>query len=290
VIAYSAAAFALFAGWLASEGLQIRDMVAAYLSIAGRGFSLSQFLQDTSAGEKFFALAALAASIVPALLAGRSGEPGEGRFRAIALIAAVAGLYGFVTNGEAKLVDLALVLTGVAFFVAAHPTATRYAALLTAVLAGCALGEGVVRQRVKAIGMDTFFEYRLVSVPPPTAFFVGMATGPRFVGLARAVEQVLNGHPGSRVWFGPRMQWAYAAFQRTSPVHQPSWWHPGVSFAAVDEDDYVRSWVDQRFDLLVFLHGDTTYMSPKFISEIRRRYVGVPSPAALTVLRLKPAS
>jgi hypothetical protein len=106
--------------------------------------------------------------------------------------------------------------------------------------------------------------------------------------VAREVEQVLGQNPGARVWFGPRMQWGYPAFGRPSPVGQPSWWHPGVSFPASKEADYVENWLGQEFELLIFLGRDATYLSPALLAEISKRYTRVPGDTAVTVLQLKP--
>ncbi len=286
-LAWSASSFILLVLWLAAHGLSVQDMVASYLGIAGRGFSFQQFLQDVSLEEKIFSLSAAAAVLAPSLLALRGAPSGSWGRRALAVVAMLAGLYGFVTNGEAKLVDLALAFIGTWVFVGGHPLATKYLLFLAAVLIGCGLGEAVTRHRVKVIGYGAFFQYELASQPIPTAFFEGAKGGLRLVTVAHNVQEVLAQNPRARVWFGPRMQWGYAAFAKPSPIGQPSWWHPGVSFPQNQEDDYMRKWIEQKFDLLIFLRGDATYLSPAFRREITARYAIAPSGSSLTVLRLK---
>ncbi|MGB8931219.1 MAG: hypothetical protein WCC48_08235, partial [Anaeromyxobacteraceae bacterium] len=109
VVALSAAGLALFSGWLFAEGLRLPDVIRGYLSISGRGFSFDQFLQDLSRPERAAALLLLAASLLPWLARLRRSD-GDARGRRLALAAVLAGLYGFVTNGEHKLVDVPLLL------------------------------------------------------------------------------------------------------------------------------------------------------------------------------------
>jgi len=286
---WSAAAAAVFIGWLALHGLHVPDMLANYLGIASRGFTLRQFLQDMSWTERWLSMAA-AGALFAAFVAALRPVPGDhSRMRALAVVAGLAGYYGFVTNGESKLVDLTMVLFGAVVFAQNRPKVIAYLGALTLIFAGTGLGVAVTRHRVRAIGPGVFFEYRTAPIDPPTAFFKGLESGPRLVIVASDVAKVMDHAPEqARVWFGPRMQWGYAAFHRPPPVGQPSWWHPGVAFPAADEAKYRADWFAQRFDMLIFLRGDATYLAPDFLAAINEHYTYVPSPPSLTLLRRKP--
>jgi hypothetical protein len=87
------------------------------------------------------------------------------------------------------------------------------------------------------------------------------------------------------VYFGPRMQWAYAAFAIDPPKDQPSWWHPGVSFDVRREAFYESSLVETGFPIMVFLRDDFTYMSPNLLRRLSENYGLDPTFSTLTVLR-----
>lgn len=294
-ILHSGAAFVLFTGWLALERVWLPDVLRSYLSIAGRGFSLAQFLQDLTAGERRVALLLLAASLVPWVTVFLPWYRWS-RSHWLAVTAAVAGAYGFLVNGENKFVDLPMLLLALWWLGAdaGPPDHSRaagarrwrsYVGALAAVLAVGGMTVGALRQRVRGIGPGLFFEYELSSEHPGTPFFARMEVGQRFIDVERQAGEVLDARRPSRVFFGPRMQWAYAAFRRPSPVGQPVWWHRGVSYPdrADAEAAAVGAWEASRPDLLVFLRGDFTYLPPRMYSIIRVEYEPLEGYPALSV-------
>jgi hypothetical protein len=291
----SGAAFVLFSAWLAMERVWLPDVLRSYLSISGRGFSLAQFLQDLTVAEKRVALLLLAVSLAPWVMALRPRYRWA-RSQWLAVTAALAGTYGFLVNGENKFVDLPMLLLALWWLGAnAGPSgepgaagARRwrgYVAALAAVLAIGGMSVGALRQRVRAIGPGRFFEYALSPERPSTPFFARMEVGQRFIDVERQVGELLAARPQSRVFFGPRMQWAYAAFRRPSPVGQPVWWHRGVSYPdrADAEDAAVAAWETSRPELLVFLRDDFTYLPPRMRSIVRANYEAVEGFPALSV-------
>jgi len=291
----SLAAGAVILGWLALHHIRAADVYAGYRSIAGRGFSMRQFLQDLSPTEQRLSLIGLvlvtlpvASSIWPVRRLASVGRTGG-----LALVAFIAGLYGFLTNGELKLVDLPLLLLASTVFVSYQPPSEglvarpalvlrygwgRYVKLLTVVLVAIGLTQGITRDRVKAIGPGAFFESQLVPEPIHNPFFRGLRTGRIFQSVLAQVGQTVGRYPGAHVYFGPRMQWGYAAFGLPSPVGQPIWWHPGVSLASSDVGFYLDRWSAAEFDVLVFWYNaranvtDFTYMPQAFLDRIGMAY------------------
>jgi hypothetical protein len=297
MLGLSVAALGLFCGWLAWEGLSIHKVIRGYLSISSRGFTLHQFLQDLSRGEKAVSLLLLAMLMGPWLgyVVGM-GRQAQNRLEAgsslgvpigLAVAAVLAGGYGFLTNGESKLVDLPLLLLSLWWL--AGPLAAEgppepdrpfffglsYVGAATLVLVIFGLTVGLVRERVALIG--SFFAPTLSARPIPTPFFAGFQGSDQLQEIDAEVTDMLRRLEPKRVFFGPRMQWAYAAYGRPSPTGQPVWWHPGVAFPPGDEARYVQAWAADHLDVLVFLRDDYTYLPESFLAVLKRDYLLLPS-------------
>jgi len=328
VLALSVGAFAAFLVFLWVNHVGLSNLIKGYLTVAERGGSLKQFLQDLEPVEKGLSCLAFALAILPGAAACFRSRSmfHTARWPWLALGAILAGTYGFLTNGELKLVDLPPVLFGSLLLAALpgvrpagegrarsqQPTANsqqpisttkapsslpaafalttywnRYAAGLCLLLTIAGVAQAFNRQRVKAIGPYMFFEERLAPQAFADGFFKGLRSGEIFVAVNQQLAELLRKEPGASVAFGPRMQWAYAAFNKPSPRNQPIWWHPGVSFAAVDEELYISRFLDSRFDLIVIFKGNgpTVYMSDNFVRELLQRYSVDQSYSTLIVLR-----
>lgn len=285
------------------HGIQFTDMVASYWSVSSRGMSSSQFLQDLGPVERISSLLCLAYVVAHCVHAARGGFSDNPVPGAMALCGVFAGLIGFVTNGEIKFVDLPLILCGAILFVCrgggitsgssspSTPAVDRIRGLvvLAAVLVFIGVGLGVSRQRVKAIGYGAFFQYAPLQQVPANEFFDGVSASPRLISAVAEIRSALGdvgARPG-KVFFGPRMQWAYAAFGLQSPRGEPVWWHPGVSFPSDDESFFVEKWADANHDLLIFLKNDATYLSPQFLQVLSQRYDIDDSFPTLTICRLR---
>jgi hypothetical protein len=201
--------------------------------------------------------------------------------------ALLAGGYGFLTNGESKLVDLPLLLLAL-WWLASPWAAARVpdAGLLFAPLSAWVgavififvmfgLTVGSLRERVALIGPP--FAPTLSALPLTTPFFAGFRGSDQLQEIDAEVTGALGQLSPQRVFFGPRMQWAYAAHRLLSPTGQPVWWHPGVSFPSKDEARYVQAWAGDRMDVLVFLRDDYTYLPSSFMELLRHDYSRLPA-------------
>ncbi len=290
----SLAAGVTLTAWLAVEGIWLPDVLASYVSIADRAVSTSQFLADATPNERSASVALLCLLLVPLVwvFAGPSRRlPGS----LVGVTAVIAGVSGFIQNGECKVVDMALLLVAhLAFVAPGRPigphqalstgggtTRTQFAArhiryviAMAAVLSVAGVTVGATRSRVRSIAPRAFFEYDLSIQSPKTGFFSNLAVGPQFITVEAQVAALLDEKPGASVFFGPRMQWAYAAFHRPSPLGEPVWWHRGVAYAddARVEAAAVDSWARAHADLLVFLRRDFTYLPDGMLLIMRRDY------------------
>jgi hypothetical protein len=268
-----------WAALLLAVGVSPVGVVSSYHGIAGRGLSTRLF-QDLGVRESLFVVLNLRLVLIPL------GSPEawkalvtQRRQQLVSLTAIAAGLVGFFTDGEVRIVESALLVTSAWIFAspgALAPPARRrnrweaYTRAVTLGLATIGLAEAVVRHRVKGIGPGTFFEYSIPDDPVHSGFFRNTRISERLMRTTAQISDVLdsaaalNNKPvrDLNVYFGPRLQWAYAANRVRSPLGQPIWWHPSVGFPAVDETKYVRLLAQHRFDVAIFLKGDTTYFSP----------------------------
>jgi hypothetical protein len=149
---------------------------------------------------------------------------------------------------------------------------------------------GAVRHRVEGIGPGTFYEWNapLASIDQP--FFRNLKASMRF---RRVVDQAgdalrTNTQP---VFFGPRMEFAYATFGVPSPLHLPIWWHPARSFPPAQEPDLLQVWRKGGFHTLIFLKDDPgqafTYYSPQFMKLIETLYDRDDSYSDITIFHLR---
>jgi hypothetical protein len=290
---------------LAIAGIRPRDVVEGYLGIASRGASFNQLFQDLGAVEKILFTSLLLLLLIPCLMNARQiFRHRRNPLLWFSAVGMVAGLYGFVTNGEAKPVDLPMVflsaLSAVCLLGSDQKNHSengifpafswrRYYLIQGFLIMGISCAQAVTRHRVEAIGPGIFFEYRLSVRRPSPEFFKGMHTGDTFPEVCSEVASVLAGADRYSVYFGPRMQWAYAAFGLNPPTNQPPWWDPGVAFPKSMENKYISAWASQKFDTLIFFKNDLTYMPQEFIELLVAEYSVDQSYPLLTVLHRKPS-
>ena len=113
-----------------------------------------------------------------------------------------------------------------------------------------------------------------------------MKSGRIFKEVYEQVDLMIDRCAGERLFFGPRMQWTYAASSRL-PIGQPVWWDPDVSFPAVDQPKYIKSFLGNAERHPDLFENDMTYYSPEFIQAIRDQYSEDQSSSRLMVFHLK---
>ncbi|PWU19184.1 MAG: hypothetical protein C5B50_07205 [Verrucomicrobia bacterium] len=145
---------------------------------------------------------------------------------------------------------------------------------LLLVLGFTGTGLAIARDRVKSIGYREFFEYAMPGAVPD-GFFKGLHAGPSFRETLEQVQRVLKATPQASVFFGPRMEWGYAAFKLPSPLGHPIMWAPGSFFATSETGAHFVSFLQRRFDLLVFVRSwdGMGYYPPPIYEELRLNYI-----------------
>lgn len=296
-----AAAVALLGleGLLRAYGMSTVDFINGYRGVAARGVVPGASFIYASPFHIGLSLLGLALMLAPllALVPATRRAGGDRRLAALGAVTVAGGVLAFITSGEVKLVDFVIVHAGLVIWaVAVLPASAgraggagvllvRYLAAL-AVLGSClGVGVGWCRQRVQSIGPGSFHEHVTVREPFAEGFFQGLTAGPRLHATHAEVARALAGVPSGAVFFGPRMQWAYAAFGRPSPVGQAVWLQPGFAFAPSQMPVYIDDVLSGRFDLLVFLHDDYTFFPDDFATRLARDYEPVRAYQAIDVYR-----
>ena len=303
ILILSALAFATFILFLKLNDVNFSNLLKGYFAVAQRGMSMAQFLQDLCPTERLLSKATFVLAIVPALISIITNFTRMfDRCPWLGLAGIVGGSYGFLTNGEMKLVDLVPVLIG-SFLVTAElrkdlggkddvnlnwsSAARRYVTASCIILTISGLAQGIMRERVFYIGLGTFFQYSLPAKIFPDGFFKGLHSGDIFLEMNQQIEELIRKEPNSTIAFGPRMQWGYAVFNKPSPRYQPIWWHAGVAFAKSDEPMYVNGFFERHFDLLILNKNDVILFPDYFIHSLGYYYTIDQSYSRLTVLRRK---
>jgi hypothetical protein len=305
----------LLIAWLGN--FDLRAMWQAYRGVAesrGNPFTAKAF-QDLQKYEKqvcyFFTICLFVPFAARAWAArGARAKPGPAPLDARPLLLCLAcmltGLVLVQTNMELKFVDLSVLM--VPAFLLAFPAGgetadrstgsdgrliqtARFLALSTVLLITIgSLAWGWQRVRVFAIGKRTFFESSTVHTQHGPLLFRSVAMSPRLKAVLRQLTSLLEEHPDAKVMFGPRMTFAYAAYNKPSPLGLPIAWDAGTMYPAGMEAEICARWKQQRFELLVFLVNDFTYLPAAIVDEIHRHYrlVQVPMRDELTVFVVRP--
>jgi hypothetical protein len=188
-------------------------------------------------------------------------------------------------------VVFACLLLGVASF-------RRSSVLLACILVlvgGSALLAGSERVRVKYMGEDVFYSDEPLVEIPGVPFFDDFLVSPRLrevVGEMSTALHLLSAQPGqppASVYFGPRLEFAYAAFGLPSPRHLPVWYHAGTSYPEAMSEAIVRTYLASTFDIVIFLRTgdspDLAYLPAQITEHITSHYQRVDYPEIVVFLR-----
>jgi hypothetical protein len=303
VLTLVAAAGAILA--LAINGVSLGGMLTSYRKAAiGRG-GLSTFGFFTAKPlDVFRDIVCVMALAAPLSLWERRFAPAIRRvdlrqtaIGLLLLLGPAVSVFAMFSNGELKDVEWPLFIASGALLLfgasplgdpAAHGRLRRFYVAFLCSLMAADLYMGAVRYRVEEIGYQMYFEWRDASHPVSVPFFSNLKASGRFQTVVEEVRQALKENPGP-VFFGPSMEFAYAAFGVPSPMHLPAWWDPGTSFARADEPALLKNWLNHHFAMLIFLKNDFTYYSPAFLSLIQARYSRDERYSELTIFHVKDA-
>lgn len=280
-------------GALLWMGVWPTDVLKSYLSAASRARpSVHRFRQDRTLAEYRMSFAMiygfLAWLVVAIGTRVRLKGPLNGQeIRALFLagITTVVGLFAFYTNGESKLTDFPVwflgILVGVAVilkwdFRNVGSFFRRSLATYCLVLLGVGMYLGYERQRVKLVGKAYFEKTDVARVDSSKPYFAGFHAGKMFRTTLKEIETNLKKVDLSGefpVFFGPRVEFAYAAFGLPSPKGFPIfWWNDGVSFPVGDERLIIERFKKQAPRICFFFEDDYIYIPSEIQNFLKSNY------------------
>jgi hypothetical protein len=214
----------------------------------------------------------------------------------ISLCLLLAGLYGFVTDSEQKLTDMPTILCvailiiwqfkGFAVGSNLPGVWNRYIAFACIALSALGIAQAIAHDRCQSSGPVQFFEFNDSEVIDD-GFFKGLRCGRVFKETLRETANALAWQPATNVWFGPRMQWGYAAFNKPSPLHEPVIWDPNTMFDSAKEKTYFQNFLTARHDLLILFKNDLSNYTDDEVHQIERRYSVNQQFPLLTICKIK---
>ena len=185
---------------------------------------------------------------------------------AVCTIAALTSFAMAVTNSEMKSSDLSPLLVAAAVlwlqpWEKMQPGAGRKTVLVGLLSLFMVMSSfyGVIHLRILNIGPGMYYE-PLQTQTIQSGFFAGLEAGPRLQRVLAQTSEVLSMYPSQRVFFGPRMEFAYAAFKKPLAPGMPLVWDAGNLFAAKRLPQFLLTFQQRDPDLLIFLKDDYTRM------------------------------
>jgi hypothetical protein len=274
-LAACAGALAIFLAICRGANMPLRDLLNSYAEIGKlRGSPLLMLpIRALERPERNFQiglilLAALCFAVLLTLSVKRYRCPWPTFF--VFLIAGVTSMEMTFTNSEIKTSDLCVILIAAVFLCINHWKVQEVSATRRVLLAGWLsvflVMSGflaVIHLRTLSIGELMFYE-PLPTTTIQSGFFAGLEAGPRLQRVLRQTEMTLSYYPSQKVFFGPRMESMYAAFNKPVTPGMPLLWDPGNLFPKERLPGMVATFQQDDPDLLIFLKDDSTRMDIMF--------------------------
>jgi hypothetical protein len=134
------------------------------------------------------------------------------------------------------------------------------------------------RLRVGINGRGLFYSTeRPVAIDLP--FYRGFLVSRGLQTATDQIDAVLReykalGHDVSNVFFGIRLEFAYAAFGIPSPTQIPVWWDPAAAYPPSAEPQIAHDFMAHRFAMCVFYGKEPDFknLPPVIVEELKRNY------------------
>ena len=279
--------------------IPVGAMLATYRGIAKERGGLSMFgFRQLEPGEQWMTVLWFCALCLPMLCLWPLFRQNfvTHRWRQVAYwmffpLAALIGAYGVAGNGELRDVEFTLLLGALAMLAFVHRRegrlTPRFTVALICAMMATDLYTGAARLRVYTIRPHVFFEWKDHEHGVNSGFLKGMRISETLVEVEREIHGAVQDSPGP-VFFGPRLDYAYAAQGLRSPMHWASFFQPGTAFDRAEVTELVQAWRKNRFQTLVFLKGDYTFYPDALFMEIDTNYIRDDRYPRITVYHRRP--
>jgi len=279
----TAISFALWMGVISIHGSTIFQVLRNYFSVGSYAFTSNRpgvpSILPTPLDWVYAALS-IAGFILPLILGNRIAI--KLSFAVLLAFVLMAGALAFYANGEPRLDALSLVFAASVLFASQFNSRAgnkfgggSLKSILPLAAIGCffvimCLREASSRERVKSIGLGAFYESEMDPTPIQDGFFKGLYTGYNLKTSLDFIGNLTKLTDCKHIYFGNRLQWAYAAFQLPEPVGLPVWWQPGASFAEDDEESLTRKWIQAEYSPVVIM--ETLFLDKTFVHALQVSY------------------
>ena len=201
----------------------------------------------------------------------RSAQIQSSNHRLFLYIFAFASLIPILTDWDTKWNNLSLpiFIAVISYFSGAsnsyktHQTsAFMFSVIVLYLVAGYG---GLIRERMKHVGP---FYQDPAEVELTDGYFKGLYVGTNLAGLINELHQVRDEWSEAKIFFGPRIEFAYLETQTPSPNQFPLWFHPGTSYAMTDSNRVIQTFKNADFEVLVFAKNDRTRLPVEILQFI----------------------
>ncbi len=197
------------------------------------------------------------------------------------------GIWGMMTNNDYNMSDATLVLLGIILVYSLARNQISEAIVRKSVsilLMACfalfiimGLVYTTTRQRVAGVGMGAFYEVAPLTQLTSPPLFQGMWAGPRLARVLNEIQSLLEqkgyaGRADAAVFFGPRIDFAYAAYGIHPYPGIPTWWEFFSKDGRGQTNLMIERFRRANFELCIFLHQDFTYLPTGLLQYLNIAY------------------
>ncbi len=275
-------------GGLLLMGATPRDLLENYAVFSGRiGWAtMKAFLYGNQAWE----VRQTTLMIVPILIALKIWLATHFRLhrereqRSVILMAAASAITAFIataTNNTFNMSELPLAFVGLAVLLTIAWSAPRarshtaaVAMAVTAILAVSGNGINIAQQRLAIMEAmpGAFFQDGIKPVEDGPEFFSGVIGGPNLHMTIDGFESIMSichcRNSDARVFIGPRIDWAYAAYGIKPPRGLPIFWE----IAPRLQPKYQATFEKADIQVAVFLRHDFTFLPLPLVAKLQNTY------------------
>lgn len=253
--------------YLFSFSFSFYEIVKSFFGISGRAIPQKSQLIDVFYSNKPNFLLLLFFSITSFIIFYKTLKNYKETLFFYNFLIQIIAYFAFLTDWDTKINNLPLIITSdlicLFFLIKMKNNFLLISFIFFIFLYSISLG--LTRYRMRSVGYGTFFENtRLTTID--SGYFNGLNVTPKFININEELKFIIS--KGDKLFFGPRMEWAYAQFNLKSPSKMPLWWHPGSSFSLKDTNSIFINFKKNNFNKLIFLKDDKTRMPLSLVKYI----------------------